>query len=94
MVGVSLTLLMLCSCSESKKNIDQSFKQSFEKSFVKSCAESATKTGAPEGKARDLCSCVAKNLVDTYSVAELAKLTNTDDPESQKIMKQAINSCK
>jgi hypothetical protein len=94
MAGLILALVMLCGCRESKKNFDESFKQSFETSFVKSCTESATKTGAPEAKATGKCSCVAKHLVNKYSVTELENLGNTDDPESQKIMKQALEACK
>ena len=90
MVGLSLSLVMLYGCGESEKT----FKRSFEKSFVKACTENNTKAGSPEVEATELCSCVGKNLVDTCSVAQLAKLTNADAPETQKIMEQALNACR
>ncbi len=66
-----LSIILFVGCSDNFKeeyniSYDESFRKSFRASFIKSCTESAGDT-----KFKDICACIANDLVESLSVQDL-----------------------
>ena len=94
-VPVALLMVVLGGCKDFKKSYDTQFKASYAREFGASCTKGAVQQGAPEPKAKAMCECMAKNLVDNHSTTELTKLSmSATSAESQKLFADAANACK
>jgi hypothetical protein len=86
--------LGLGACKGIKENYDKEFKTSYAREFGNSCTKGAVQQGAPESKAKPMCECMAKYLVDHHTTTELTKLSVTaTSAESQKVMGDAAAAC-
>ncbi|MCP4317376.1 MAG: hypothetical protein GY789_15520 [Hyphomicrobiales bacterium] len=86
---LSIILFMGCSDNfkeEYKKSYDESFRKSFRASFIKSCTESAGDT-----KFKDICTCVADDLVESLSVQDLKDEKKVFDHVEKISRKKCIN---
>lgn len=76
------TVLLLSSCSEYQEAYDNSFRFSFKKSFIASCAKS--------GGTKDICACIADDLLETYTPEEL----NDEEKMKQHVSDVSIKKCR
>ena len=85
----------LGACKRIKESYDKEFKASYAREFGTGCTKGAIQQGWPEPKAKALCDCTARFLIEHHTTTELTKLSVTvTSAESQKMMDEATGACK
>ncbi len=81
--------LAACGDSEFKQGFDEGFDKSWKKSFVKSCVKGAGPR-VEAGMAAQLCDCIAGQMQEKLTRAELS---NPVSAHSEEVGKEATDAC-